>query len=315
MSFWEDVAKKKQMPSRMTSNDKEVSDINKENDSYKVTDVTSVNDSNDIILETKSHNNLNLDLADVVIITAVETEYQLACKVFGTKATPFFFDGFKYSLVRYNVNEEKIVTIAILMQKNMGLVSAAIAATYAIKTSNPQLLLMCGVCAGVEKRTSIGDLIVFSPVYDYGAGKYNGGNFFPDYRQRSLNGEIKQIVDKMSSDKDLCRRIKDSWGYEIGKPETELRIHIQPSGAGAAVITDEEVVAVLRNHQRTLVGIDMESFAIAEASYESGLKEVPWLVVKGVQDFASPLKNDTFREYAAHASAFFLKEFICEYFG
>lgn len=312
MSFWTEIESKVTIVSNPTPSSENNS--NEEKDFIIKDRLTSSNDNNDVMKEKNTTLNSNLDSVDVVIITAVETEYKLACEVFGNKTSPFFFDGFKYSIVHYEINEEKIIKIAILMQKNMGLVSAAIAATYSIKTFNPKLLLMCGVCAGVENRVDLGDIIVFSPVFDYGAGKYNDGVFLPDYRQKTLNGEIKQIVDKMSADVELCRRIKDSWKVNIGKPSTELKIHIQPSGAGSAVITDKEVIEQIRNHQRTLVGIDMESFAIAEAAYETSTKEVPWLVVKGVQDYANPFKNDDHREYAAHVSAVFLKEFIYEYF-
>lgn len=316
MNFWEEIENKSTTGSNPAYiYDKNNEDKFEEKEILKNISLASSDKTNDIAVEKSSIADTELDSVDVVIITAVETEYKLACEIFGNKSSPFFFDGFKYSTVFFEVNEEKIIKIAILKQKNIGLISAAIAATYSIKTLNPKLLLMCGVCAGIENRVKLGDIIVFSPVFDYGAGKYNNGMFLPDYRQRTLNGEIKQIVDRMSVDIELCRKIKDSWRVDIGKPSTELQIHIEPCGAGAAVITDETVSEQIRNHQRTLIGIDMESFAIAEAAYETSIKEVPWLVVKGVQDFANPFKNDNYREYAAHISAVFLKEFLYEYFN
>ena len=121
----------------------------------------------------------------------------------------------------------------------MGMVAASMTATYALNKFNPKLLLMCEACAGIQEKAELGDLIVFSPVYDYGAGKYAAGKFFPDYRQRELDAIVRPIIEQMICDKELARAIKDGWNNTIGKPSTELAIHYYPGGSGAAVITDE----------------------------------------------------------------------------
>lgn len=58
----------------------------------------------------------------------------------------------------------------------------------------------------------------------------------------------------------------------------------------------------------------MESYAIAEVANAALTREIPWLVVKGVQDFASPLKDDQYREYSAFVSATFIKKFLDYFF-
>ena len=252
---------------------------------------------------------------DVVLMTAVEDEYRVVCKIFKNIYAENFEYGFKYALVNYEIYKGVNIIIAVFRQNNMGLVSASMTATYALNKFNPKLLLMCGVCAGVKDKANLGDLIIFSPVYDYGAGKYCEGHFFPDYRQHHINGVIRPLVEEMCCDINLKRNIKDTWENQSGKPDTELEIHIYPGGSGAAVITDEAVVNELKTHQRTLGAIDMESYAIAEVANAAMTKEIPWLVVKGVQDFATPLKNDQYREYAIFVSGIFIKKFLEKFFS
>lgn len=252
---------------------------------------------------------------DVVIMTAVEDEYVAARRVFQEIFSEEFASGYKYSLAYYEIPNYKKIIIAIFRQNSMGLVAASMTATYALNKFNPKLLLMCGVCAGIQGKAELGDLIVFSPVYDYGAGKYAAGKFFPDYQQHTLDATVRPIIEQMVCDKKLAREIKDEWKNTIGKPSTELTIHLYSGGSGAAVITDEHVVEEIKAHQRTLGAIDMESYAIAEVANAALSRAIPWLVVKGVQDFASPLKNDQYREYCAFCSGLFAKKFLERYFA
>lgn len=304
MGFWDDidtinerVRTKKKMHSSETETKKD-SEVNYvvELDSHKI--------------EKREANNK----VDIVILTAVEDEYKAVCRIFCPALTEQYESGFKYSIFSYYL-DGKHMTVAAFRQNEMGMVSASITATIAINKFNPKMILMCGVCAGIKGKANYGDLIVFSPVYDYGSGKYDCGRFLPDFKQWRIDGSIRSIVEQMIDDNMLLRRIKDSWQHNIGKPETELKAHIYPSGSGAAVITDEKVIDEIKSHQRTIGAIDMESFAIAEVANIASTSSVPWLIVKGVQDFANPLKNDTYREYSAHVSSVFVKEFLDRFFG
>lgn len=259
------------------------------------------------------HENLDYHV-DVVIMTAVEDEYVAVRRVFQEIFSEEFASGYKYSLANYEIPNYKKIIVAIFRQNSMGLVAASMTSTYALNKFNPKLLLMCGVCAGIQGKAELGDLIVMSPVYNYGAGKFSAGRFFPDYQQRILDATVRPIIEQMVCDRDLARSIKDAWEHTLGKPSTELAIHLYPGGSGAAVITDEVVIEEIKAHQRTLGAIDMESYAIAEVANAALAKEIPWLVVKGVQDFASPLKNDQYREYCAFCSGLFAKKFLERYF-
>lgn len=313
MSFWDsvdEVIKRKSSTKHSGMSDVYANINNVDNRTEKPTESSHK--------ETKEHDDTTkpeIAVVYVILMTAVEDEYRMARKVFRDIFAENYENGFKYCLANYKISEDFAIVIAIFRQNNMGLVSASMTATFALNKFNPKLLLMCGVCAGVKDKANLGDLIIFSPVFDYGSGKYHDGNFFPDYRQHHIDSHVRPIVEEMKCDINLKREIKDAWENTTGKPTTELDIHIYPGGSGAAVITDENVIKNIRDHQRTLGAIDMESYAIAEVANEALTREIPWLVVKGVQDFASPLKNDQYREYSAFVSATFVEKFLNRFFG
>ena len=249
----------------------------------------------------------------IILITALEDEYNAVCTIFG-KEKETFKSGLKYCSIKYKIKNINIKVI-IIKQYSMGMISASSATTYAIHKFKPQMILMCGVCAGVNKEIQLGDLIVFTPVFDYECGKYIEGKFYPDFRHHQIDGKSRGIVEKMRNDKLLKRKIKDGYTYKEGTPVTELNIHVCQGATGSAVIADPNKVEGIAEHQRSLSAIDMESYAVAEIASIASEKKIPWLVVKGVQDHADSLKSDKYRNYAAYTSAVFMKEFLNEYFS
>jgi hypothetical protein len=80
--------------------------------------------------------------------------------------------------------------------------------------------------------------------------------------------------------------------------------------SGSAVRADhpfEDVQAPVRG----TVAIDMEGAAFGLVM--SRHPQIPWLVVKGICDYADRTKNDTYHDYAARASALYALTFIQKY--
>lgn len=207
------------------------------------------------------------------------------------------------------------IRLALATQHEMGLVSASILSTISLMTYHPKLLIMSGICAGVEGKTSIGDLIVADPVFNYEAGKRTPQGFEANYTQRHLTRKCRELAEEIKSDRVFLRGIKDSWDTDSGKPHTEIDVHIAPMGSGSSVLTEPKVLEDISHHQRKITGIDMESFAVGQSAYEVLREEIPWIVVKGVQDYANEDKNDKSGEYAAYISAKFILEFLRRYFS
>ncbi len=98
--------------------------------------------------------------------------------------------------------------------------------------------------------------------------------------------------------------------------DEDIKVVIGSIATGNKVVKDikkqnkarifEEIKAI----RRDVLAIDMEAYAIGLLAHH---KEIPWVVAKGVQDYADDQKNDRYRAFAAHASACFLIEFFHRY--
>lgn len=250
---------------------------------------------------------------DVAIITAVDDEYSAVLKSFPGTTKPNYENGAS-CFRQYIAGKEKKISVGLFQQDEMGMVYAAVLTSKIIYKYQPKLLVMCGVCAGIDKKKmNFGDLVSFSPVYDYRAGKFKNGIFAPAYKQREIDGNTKKVLDKMIHDSSLLNDIRTSVVCDK-KPPEKLNAHICCSASGAAVLADKEHIQHLLDYQRNLSAIDMEAYAVAEAACLAGESRIPWLVVKGIQDFADSEKNDEYREYASCVSAEFVKKFIELYF-
>src|SRR5437588_8373641 len=80
--------------------------------------------------------------------------------------------------------------------------------------------------------------------------------------------------------------------------------------SGNAVRADNPFEDV-RAPVRGTVAIDMEGAAFGLVM--SRHPQIPWLVVKGVCDYADQDKNDAYHDYAARASALYALSFIRTY--
>lgn len=250
----------------------------------------------------------------VVLFALKKPEREMFIKACGLSPIDDIRNNVVFQIV--NIDTHGVpVRLALATQEEMGLVSASILSTISLMTYHPKLLVMSGVCAGVEGQASIGDLIVADPVFNYEAGKRTPEGFEANYTQRHLTRKCREIAEKLKNNRTFLRSIKDSWDIDTGKPHTEIDVHIAPMGSGSSVVTEPKVLEDVSHHQRKITGIDMESFAIGQSAYEVLREETPWIVVKGVQDYANEKKNDKSREYAAYVSAKFVIEFLCKYFS
>jgi tetratricopeptide (TPR) repeat protein len=90
----------------------------------------------------------------------------------------------------------------------------------------------------------------------------------------------------------------------------EVRCHIKAMASGSAVRADNPFKDV-RAPVRGTVAIDMEGAAFGLVMSRHPL--IPWLVVKGVCDYADRDKNDAYHDYTARASALYALSFIRAY--
>lgn len=243
--------------------------------------------------------------ADIAIVTGLHSpELEQVLAAFPGQWTKEGREG-----VVYNVLETRIsggsVRIAAAAQNDMGMVPAAILTTKAVRSWQPRVLAMVGICAGVKGKVNLGDIVVGKQVFDYGSGKLDAGRIAPDYQPVSLDERVCAYAMNLASDAGVTNAIREQWPTTGGKPDTELRVHVGPIASGAAVVADDTTVAGIQEHKRSLLAIDMEAFGLMKAA-TSAIRPPIAIVIKAVQDFADSEKHDAWREYSAFVSARFL---------
>jgi nucleoside phosphorylase len=248
--------------------------------------------------------------ADIAILVALpEPELTFVLKTFSQSWRQEGRDGIVFQVGTMPVSGTELTVVA-AAQNDMGMVPASILATKTISSWRPSFVAMVGICAGVKEKVELGDVVVGQQFFDYGSGKLNDGRLVPDYTPVPLNDHVCALAKTLALDTELSARVRGAWGgSKAGKPATELTVHVGPMASGAAVVADNKIVEDIEQHKRSLLAVDMESYGLARA-VTSAIISPHFMIVKGVQDFADPEKNDNFREYAALVSAVWLYEFI-----
>ncbi len=200
------------------------------------------------------------------------------------------------------------LSIVVGAAPRMGMPASAVLAAKMIASFRPKILAMTGICAGRFGKVNLGDVIVANPSWDWGSGKLDAVNDKPRFRpsphQISVDIDMINELKELALDVGLMAKIKQEASGR--KPPSELRIHFGPVASGAAVVADADVFESLLDHNRDLLGIEMEAYGLACAAEGCGKPRPKAIIMKSVCDFADKDKADDYQEYAAETSARFL---------
>lgn len=178
----------------------------------------------------------------------------------------------------------------------------------------PRFVAMSGICAGDRRKVRLGDLIVAEKSFKYDAGKIindDDGNkvLQSDTDTQGPGLEMLGWLQHFDNWSPLLRKLKrpkvDSTETDI---PSEATCHIKAMAAGSAVRADDPFPNI-QMPVRTAWAVEMESYAFYLAAANNHLAARS-LVVKGVCDYADPMKDDRFHKYAGEASALYLLSFI-----
>jgi nucleoside phosphorylase len=197
----------------------------------------------------------------------------------------------------------------------MGMVPAAILTSTAIISVNPKIVFMAGICAGVPDATSVGDIVIGTDIFDYGVGKVTPEKTQPDYPHVVMSQSMGRALNAHLSISSVGADIHAGYDFEAGKPPQHPKIKLGYFASGAAVVADAQVMASIREHQRSLLALYMEAYGVAKATQSSGGIEL--IIAKSVSDHAGADKlsstaasNSVFREYCCYASATVIADII-----
>jgi hypothetical protein len=104
------------------------------------------------------------------------------------------------------------------------------------------------------------------------------------------------------------RSLLEAEGTQQGKSNLP-KVHFGPFAVGDKVVADQSYVDELMRLHPKLVGIEMESYGVAEAAARS-LSRPRFLAVRGISDFADEQKDDSHRMSASSAAAAFAVDFL-----
>jgi nucleoside phosphorylase len=195
------------------------------------------------------------------------------------------------------------------------MVSTALTASSLIHLLRPRLVAMCGICAGVRGKVSMGDVLFVDPAWDFQSGKRvrDGENTQFSGRPHQIQAphKIRRHVEQIRDDRQALTKLSAEFD---GQAPGVTRVMLGPVASGSAVLADGEVVKEIRAQHQELIGIEMEAYGLYAAAHSASAPQPKFLAMKGVCDFADPDKGDDHQRYAAYASANVLR-LLVERFG
>lgn len=249
---------------------------------------------------------------DVIYIVALNDEMDHLLNVFNIDDINYKERlGLQYIDFDYKINNQEL-KIAIVKPCGMGLVPAAMVATQAIILMKPRLVMMTGVCATPKGKADFGDILLFDSVYLHDEGKVTEDGLQPDIKTINVSKKVSDVFDKVIGLTSQIGLISKKWPEIITRREP-LDAKRGVAASGMAVIASDKSISEKMSHQRKLLAIDMESYAIAycATNISSGCD---WAVIKSVQDNGNIEKKDTYRHYACYTSARCSALFLEQYF-
>lgn len=263
-------------------------------------------------LTTKSADLVNVDL---VIITALEhTELQSVLKYPANwQIVMFPNDPSIYHMGEVIIHSGVKKYVLAVSTPRMGLVSSSAMTTKIQLKFNPDYIFMVGICAGVEDKTNLGDIIIADPVWDWGSGKSTKvdgvSSHLPSPHQISLDTKFRSKLMRLSAERKYLNDIYSNYSV-AKKPEHELQLIVGPMASGASVIEDEDLVKKIKSTNRDVIAVEMEAYGVMASVIIATELPAKVIVIKSVCDFANLNKNNDWQKYAAYTSVAFTFNFI-----
>lgn len=202
----------------------------------------------------------------------------------------------------------------IVQAPRMGLVTAAVTASFAIERFEPRLVCMSGICGGVPQESAIYDLLITDVCHQHDVGKWSNEGFKSEHYDVQIDNDIRNKLEELRASVSVQNLIAANLGvkkseYPLELEEVKPNLRIVSSSSGSAVIAEEGKTASLSVGQRKLAGFDMEIFAVYEAARLAAGKPT-FFAAKTVVDDGGKNKGDRFHRVGSLVSAKFVTEAI-----
>jgi nucleoside phosphorylase len=246
---------------------------------------------------------------DFVIVCALEKEASAfgECTSFNEK--PFAYEGINCR--NHTIGEYCGV---IVTAPRMGLVNSAILSARVIDLFRPKLICMSGICAGIEGRADIYDVVVPEMIHQHDSGKWTNEGFVTEIYPIQLEHHTRLAIAQVIGSHDFLTSVQS--GIQLAKSEFpegtndfNFKVSLLPTSSGSAVVADENMLSEITSQHRKMGAFEMESFALYEAARQSAHNPI-YFSAKSVVDNGNSQKGDDFHRVACLLSAKVVQELI-----
>lgn len=207
-----------------------------------------------------------------------------------------------------HTNRNGSYRIVVTMLHQLGNVEAAHSTANVIRDWKPRYLIVNGVAGGLsENDQSFGDIVVSRSILYYEQNSRSASQFDVECRRFEADRSLLSGVFQIANDR-WAPTLPDR-PDQIESSEVSLQIHIGPIASGEKIIASNDGVQTLKKLDRKLIAVEMESAGVASAAF-SAVKDVGFITIRSICDFADGGKNDNWQNYATHAAAAFVRTFL-----
>ena len=247
-----------------------------------------------------NHSGTSKLLCDVAIIFAIREERD-AAMIFDDSAERLpnsaGLDIQRRNLADVHAKEIKVIT---LLLDDQGPEHAAIATTKFLGLIQPKLMILIGISGRISNDVCLGDVVLASLCDNsYYRAKKKNHKILPGGREWSLQALANPLYSALdqappyysydSLDEENAKILRVN--ALIGKSP---RTAYGPICATSFVVDDPDFAEWLKtSRNRHVLATDMESAAVVQAAYESGIRDGCVLVIRGISDLADGNKSVT----------------------
>ena len=250
-------------------------------------------------------------VADIAIITALPLELASVLEYFPTlqKVTirpdsRTYFQG----IVVADDGETRYRVVAAMLP-GMGNVQAATATAELIQDWNPRYIIMCGIAGGLQRgKQQLGDVVVSTDVIYYELAKL--------HEHGHERRPVSYPADSLLLDRAKHMHLMSTWRARLPplpatmpSSATFPTVHFGPVASGDKVIASAAEARQLLALHPKLAAVEMEGGGVATSAFATA-RRVGFFMVRAICDFADHAKDDSWQDFAAHAAASFVAQFL-----
>jgi 5'-methylthioadenosine/S-adenosylhomocysteine nucleosidase len=239
-------------------------------------------------------------LTDYLVVTALKDEYDaVVSRLENVNPAERRQDVPPFSVGTITTARSSARRVAVTVLPRVGLVTAALTTRRLLDYIAPGLVALVGIAGGLESEVKLGDLVIPGEAYEYEAVKVT-----------PRGDEASGLITPMSADhlSAIMQHDLAAWRQSMvgampdanSEPPT-VRIG-EAMASGHKVIAHSERAQALKLGHRKTISVEMEAFGVAEACRQ-GFRATPFIVIKGVSDYANEDKNDAWRAFCCAAAA------------